>query len=572
MILIVQQINILNIATILFLKIFFKKIYFFKSSKLFRNKVFFRFLSKLQVHWVSYENFPVQNHTRIKKNSIKFSKSLTNNFVEKIFDKNLEKIQLNKNDLKILINNMFLEISEEYCEYIKFAEEYLDNKNLKVIFFCKRNFINKNIIKDYKFKNINIFDLLIFDFFFQKIINKEKIAYSNRSKKNYINITDFDRFNYAFFPHKGIHDNYYLKDYYYSKKIENLNSKKILHIEWSMGEINEISSKYYQEEKINVIQWNKLKYKYNIQDYLFFKNIFLFIIKIFFRFGINLSLLLFLELIKIHNSKLKLKKLKNLKSIFVGNEFLFPSYLNIAIRKLNIKIFTLREKAILSFYGRLSDYTKYFTVCRENSPNSLFVGNPRLQNYFEKKEQFKKMRTLNKADKICLVLDNKSDVDWYKNGRFLRANWQLNLKFYNDIISVADQNPEISFLFKCKNLHWLDIPEFKKIVEKINLAKNIDILDNIQWDSNKCLGYCDFAIGKYTSLIEEFVTIGKPIILFDDDLFPADYIDINEEIFAKNLSELNKKFSKMKTNEQQYINLAYSLEKEIRWKICTREF
>ena len=80
--------------------------------------------------------------------------------------------------------------------------------------------------------------------------------------------------------------------------------------------------------------------------------------------------MLFLELIKIHNSKLKLKKLKNLKSIFVGNEFLFPSYLNIAIRKLNIKIFTLREKAILSFYGRLSDYKKYFTVCRENSPNS----------------------------------------------------------------------------------------------------------------------------------------------------------------------------------------------------------
>ena len=32
---------------------------------------------------------------------------------------------------------MFLEISEEYFEYIKFAEEYLDNKNLKSIFFVK---------------------------------------------------------------------------------------------------------------------------------------------------------------------------------------------------------------------------------------------------------------------------------------------------------------------------------------------------------------------------------------------------------------------------------------------------
>ena len=67
MILIVQQINILNIATILFLKIFFKKIYFFKSSKLFRNKVFFRFLSKLQVNWVSYENFPVKIIQELKK-------------------------------------------------------------------------------------------------------------------------------------------------------------------------------------------------------------------------------------------------------------------------------------------------------------------------------------------------------------------------------------------------------------------------------------------------------------------------------------------------------------------------
>ena len=75
-----------------------------------------------------------------------------------------------------------------------------------------------------------------------------------------------------FFPHKGIHDNYYLKDYYYSKKMKKSQfEENTTHIEWDLGEINEISSKYYQEEKINVIQWNKLKYKYNIQDYLFLK-------------------------------------------------------------------------------------------------------------------------------------------------------------------------------------------------------------------------------------------------------------------------------------------------------------
>lgn len=577
MILIVQQINILNIISIVFLKIFFKKIYFFKSSQLIRNKVFFNFLSKLKIYWVTYENFPVRNHTKIKKSSIKFSKNLCDNFVEKIYNKNLEIIQINKNELKILLNNMLLEISEEYFEYIKFAEEYFNNNDLKVFFLCKRNFVTKNILKNYNFQNINIFDLSIINFFIEKILKKliskkETITFSHESKKNYINVTDFDRFSYAFFPHKGVHDNYFLKDYYYSKKSENLNSKKILHIEWSMEEINKISREYYQKEEINVIQWNKLKYKYKLSDYLYFKDIFLFFIKTSIKFGVNLSLLLFLELAKIYNSKLKLKKFKNLKSIFVGNEFLFPSYLNIAIRKLNIKIFTLREKTILSFYGRLSDYTKYFTVCRDKLPNSLFVGNPRLQNYFKKKDEFEKMRTLKKADKVCLVLDNKSDLDWYKNGRFLRANWLLNLKFYNDIILLADRNPEILFLLKCKNLYWLNIPNFKKIVEKINLAKNIDILDNTKWDSNKCLGYCDFAVGKYTSLMEEFVTIGKPIIIFDDDLFPAEYIDINKEIFAKNLSELNEKFYKMKTNQQHYNNLVESWKKKLDGKFIQENF
>ena len=73
-----------------------------------------------------------------------------------------------------------------------------------------------------------------------------------------------------------------------------------------------------------------------------------------------------------------------------------------------------------------------------------------MQNYYEKKEQFNKMRTLNKADKICLVLDNKSDVDWYKNGRFLRANWQLNLKFYNDIISLQIKIQRYHFYLNVK--------------------------------------------------------------------------------------------------------------------------
>ena len=259
------------------------------------------------------------------------------------------------------------------------------------------------------------------------------------------------------------------------------------------------------------------------------------------------------ELIKVHNSKLKLKTLSKLNSIFVGNEYLFPTHLNIACRSLRKNIFTLREKTILSSYGRKSDYSKYFTVCKENQKKSIFIGNPRLQGYYKKKDEYDKLRNLKNIKSACLVLDNKSNLNWYKNGRYQRANWRQNKNFYNDVISIAKKNQETLFLLKCKDLNWKKIPEFQIILDKVSKTKNIEILDNKLWDPNKCLGFCDFAIGKYTSLIDEFVTLNKPVIIFDDDLFPLQYLDLKREIFARDLNELNKKFSKILEHKESYL-------------------
>ena len=153
----------------------------------------------------------------------------------------------------------------------------------------------------------------------------------------------------------------------------------------------------------------------------------------------------------------------------------------------------------------------------------------------------------------CLVLDNKSNLDWYKNGRNLIANWRHNKNFYNDIISIAQSNQEILFLLKGKDLNWKKIPEFQIILHKISKTKNIEILDNKLWDSNKCLGFCDFAIGKYTSLIDEFVTLNKPVIIFDNDLFPLEYLDLKREIFARNLGELREKLAKILEQKESYL-------------------
>ena len=557
MILVVQEINLINLISICIFKIFFKKIFFFNSSKFLRNKKFFKFLKKLQIVWVSYDDFPIKEHTEIKKNSINFSKKMSEELVDKIVNLILKKSLISLNDAKIILNNLLLDISEEYFEYIKFVNDNFEKeKQLKVLFFCKKNYITKKIFEKSGHKNLNIFDFTIFNDFILKKIKFSRWQKNPPIKNNHMvfkNIKDLSNFKFIFFPHKGIHDNYYLKDYYYSKNEKNLFKENILHIEWDLNEINEKSRDFYLNNNINVIEWKRIKYKKKYQNFLYSKNLVLLFFNILPILGINLSFYLLIELIKIENSKLKLKTLSKLNSIFVGNEYLFPTHLNIACRNLRKNIFTLREKTILTSYGRMSDYSKYFTVCRKNQKNSIFIGNPRLKDYYKKKSEYDKLRNLKNVENVCLVLDNKSNLNWYKNGRYQRANWRQNKNFYNDIISIAKHNEEILFLFKCKDFNWKKNSEFQIILNKISKTKNIEILDNKLWDSNKCLGFCDFAIGKYTSLMDEFVTLNKPVLIFDDDFFPLEYLDLKREIFAKDIGELREKLYKILKHKESYL-------------------
>lgn len=557
MILVVQKINLVNLILIFIFKIFFKKIFFFNSSKILRNKKFFKFLKKLQIVWVSYDDFPIREHTEIKKNSINFSKKMSEELVDKVTNLILKKNLISLNDAKITLNNLLLDITEEYFEYIKFVNDNFEKeKQHKVLFFCKKNYITKKIFEKSGHKNLNIFDFTIFNDFILKKIKFSRWQKNPSIKNNHIvfkKIKDLSNFKFIFFPHKGIHDNYYLKDHYYSNNEKNLLKENILHIEWDLNEINEKSRDFYLNNNINVIEWKRIKYKKKYQNFLYSKNFVLFFLKILPILGINLSFYLLIELIKIENSKLKLKTLSKLNSIFVGNEYLFPTHLNIACRNLRKNIFTLREKTILTSYGRMSNYSKYFTVCRKNQENSIFIGNPRLKDYYKKKSEYDKLRNLRNIENVCLVLDNKSNSNWYKNGRYQRANWRQNKNFYNDIISIAKYNEEVLFLLKCKDFNWKKISEFQVILNKISKTKNIEILDNKLWDSNKCLAFCDFAIGKYTSLMDEFVTLNKPVLIFDDDFFPLDYLNLKREIFAKDIGELKEKLYKILKHKESYL-------------------
>lgn len=574
MILFIQRINFINVLFIFFARLFFKRIFFFNSSLKFRNKKFFSFLKRINIIWVSYEDYYVKNHTIIKRNSILFAQDFKKKLTENLWTINLKEHALSRDQFEMMTNNLLLTISEEYYEYKKFAEEIISGDK-KIFLLTNNNFITKNIYKNSRFINLNIFDLTILNFIltrFIKLIFKLFIKNLNKKKEKFKkfqkNIGDF---KIVFFPHKGINPGYLSKDYFYSKKNIDLNPKNILHIEWNINEVDELSQNYYNNNNIPVIEWSAIKSS-SILTIIFNKILILFFLNTGFKNGFTLSFLLTLELVKIILAKEKINNLKNTNTVLVGYEYLFPTSLNIAIVNSKKKIVTIRDRRLLEKLGVESSYDKYFTTYKSDQLNTEYIGNIRMRNFHEEKKtslenRDKEFKLLN-----CLVLIDHSTKDWYTNGKYFRPNWKNNIKCLEDVLAISKIKKEINFFIKAKNNYWESLSAFEKIMQNINNSKNVSIIDNIAWSINKCINDYDFTIGKYTSLMDDIAYMNKPIIIFDDDLYPINYLKINKDLFAKNQNELNNKINELILNPNQYSSKMEHWRDDISLKFSQEDF
>ena len=555
MTLFIQKINFINILFIILAKILFKKIFFFSSSFNLKNKFFFDILKKINIIWVSYEDHYVTNHTIIKRNAISFAQDFKDELTEKLWTLNLKEDILSKSQFRMMINNNLLAYSEEYFEYKKFAEENVSNDKKTFIFF-NNNFITKKIYKNSRFINLNIFDFTILNFLlarFNKLILKKFNKYVPKKNENFKKFQkNIQNFKVIFFPHKGISPGYLIKDYYYSKKNINFNPNNILHIEWNIEEIDELSKNYYKNYNIPVIEWSDLKSS-SVKKIICNKILILFSLKTIFKCGFILSFFLTLELIKIILAKKKMTNFKNTNVVLIGYEYLFPTYLNIAITNSKKKIITIRNRMLQEKLGVESDYDKYFTTYKSDQFNAEYIGNIRLRNFYEEKKV--SLETKEKEFKLsnCLVLIDHSSKDWYTNGKYLRANWKNNIKYLEDVLAIAKIKKEINFLIKSKNNYWESLNNFQKVMKQIKISKNVEIIDNDLWPISKCINNCDFAFGTYTSLMDDLAFLNKPIIIYDNDLFPIDYLKINKELFAKNQNELINKINELVFNHEDYL-------------------
>jgi hypothetical protein len=115
-----------------------------------------------------------------------------------------------------------------------------------------------------------------------------------------------------------------------------------------------------------------------------------------------------------------------------------------------------------------------------------------------------------------LVLDYHSSQCWWEDVYPLTSR-AANKAFYLDIIRLALDRPDVDFLVRGKNIDWLNDPFFSDVAATIDLIKNLDV-DRTYSQLNRSYNLAaesDCIVAKHTSLGDECLAVGKPVVFHD---------------------------------------------------------
>ena len=577
--LIVNNLSVFTFPLIIFFRILNFKILFVSIEKYFRSKTLLNCLSLINIKWFNYQEYKI-NHIEIEKfrKSIPFSDILSTDISNKFWSSYLHEIYENKYCLNVCLNGRIYGESQQIIEIFEIAKSLKDINN-RIFLWVPNTLISRKVNAEfYQFKNLNFFpNLKIFNTFVLLLVILTKTIksflitlFKNRKISKYdkkILDQKYQNFKIVYFPHKGIfYANLYIKDYFYSHDNQDpFFCEKILHIEYLINDLSRKGRDFYKQKNIQYLIFKDLSNNFNILKKMIFfliKNYKLVFKLAKFDFEI-LNFFFHSSFLVIQNIQ-RLGKLKNLKLVLVGHDIPFPKEISAACKKKNIKTIAIQDRVATVYLSSLMIFDYYF-VGGERSKNlikkrmpSPFIDNL-LNLYMVKTDKYAKLNSSNSLknnfsnEKLkCLVVDLHSLRSWYYNGRSPAISWRRNKDFYHEIINLAEHFPQVEFLIKSKQYDWLDIPYFKEISRQLYQKKNIVILsDQKKWTPIRSVNACDFAISLYSSLSDEMLAIGKPVIIIDKFGELEKYFNFGK-ILAKNYDETIKKINLIIEDYKKY--------------------
>jgi len=576
-----REVNYYTFPIILIFKLLGHDVGFLSAKERFRSDKFIQYLDRKGIFQLSFERFNPKEPYDIYYKADSFSNELLKNDEADILLSKLVSIfsenEVHRKKYKITILANLIPLLNEVVTLVYFANHFnLDYKYKKISLYIENNKINEAYINDNgAFKNyfprwIYYFNGAIFllkktfNLFVSLLLTIKNVFMRKLNKKgidNGSNRVDIKKYNVAYFPYKGIwYNNLFLKDHYYDEnEAGQFNKKNILHFSMADAEPYASSSiKYYDDNGIPYYDFDQIP---STAKYFLLLNIGRYLFKTIGDIrSINVKLysVFVLSLVQITYGISRLEKLPNLKLILIGYDVLFPKYISLACALRNITTVATQERFLLTwtptqsmilthyfvFGKRVSEELKNNDRCEISNIHEIGpVRSDLLKACFENDGDME----LSDYEKIALVLDFYSANNIYDNNKLIANNWKNNNKFYEDIVALAKLHENILFLIKGKNHDFINNKVFKVVVKKIQQQKNIKVITNYEkWSPYKCASIVDFAIALHTSLGDEMLACGKPVLFYDYFGFPTSFFDYDDYPFiVHNFSALKKEVARI---------------------------
>lgn len=209
----------------------------------------------------------------------------------------------------------------------------------------------------------------------------------------------------------------------------------------------------------------------------------------------------------------------------IGYDYLFPKPLALALRSLGIATAAMQERFIQAFYEHFHFIADAYFVASTRVIRQLKEAPDCAVDHFyaigmarqDDMGLARKSYAFHADHPRILVFDYHSDRQ-HETTRLATTNsWANNIVLYQDIVRLAQSMPEARFTIRGKNVAWMQLPYFSQIRDAILACPNITV--DAEYDSLKhsyvLAGEADCIIAKHTSIADEALAVGIPVVFHD---------------------------------------------------------
>ena len=402
------------------------------------------------------------------------------------------------------------------------------------VFLCGLSIYDLNIL--FREKNVVLFVIPIDDIIvsvktsIRFVVNELENLFNFRQRHDQIelgrqygtNLPNEPKVAYAI--HGSTYGNLFEKNLYYSPEItSDFYKENILHIDYSS---------YSYDPSVPVVFFGNYR--------KFYKLIILSAIKYFTHtmcilknmHQIKIYFVLMKEYILFNSYRHQLQKYSSLRLLLVDYDVLCPKELILACESLNIRTLATNERylAIMNNnYGSIlvDDYLSPSSLIidlmkksrKHSVKNYIAVGQYRSDFLYQYKSEIPSVlkKPIQDGKKIIVALGFHTNLTWYESMSDPLLNWKNHSQFLSDMIQLSKDLSNVFIILRYKTIDWIDLPVFSEKVAEINRLDNICISDCYsEYNySYKLCAHADLVIAKSTSLADECLSCGIPVLFHD---------------------------------------------------------